>query len=351
MEFFGIQFAPLRVPLQRRLQTLAAAAWICVLGFGGVVSWLLAIYLILFTEWIRYFMFIYLGWIYYDRNTCSEGGRGQRWTSWNRNSAWWKYFCDYFPLKLVKTVDLDPSKNYLFCSFPHGILATGAFGAFATEGIGFSKLFPNLVPRIVTLRQHFMVPFFREFIYGFGACESGRDSIECLLNNHNKISNPNELNNAVVLVVGGAAESLRCRLSQYNIILSKRKGFIRVALKTGAPLVPIFSFGETDLYDQIKGNENSLLYKSQEAFRKLTGLSPVLLIGRGFFQYTFGLVPQRKPVTIVVGEPMEVPKILEPTNEQIDEYHAKFKSKLIELFETEKYKYLTNPQNTKLVIE
>lgn len=76
MEFFGIQFAPLRVPLQRRLQTLAAAAWICVLGFGGVVSWLLTIYLILFTEWIRYFMFIYLGWIYYDRSTCSEGGRG-----------------------------------------------------------------------------------------------------------------------------------------------------------------------------------------------------------------------------------------------------------------------------------
>lgn len=159
-----------------------------------------------------------------------------------------------------------------------------------------------------------------------GACESGKESIEWLLNNRKKLSNPNELNNAVVLVVGGAAESLRCRLSQYNIILSKRKGFIRVALKTGlvfslkykcynficmhnncfvfyisnrAPLVPIFSFGETDLYDQIKGNENSLLYKSQEAFRKLTGLSPVLLVGRGFFQYTFGLVPQRKPVTIV----------------------------------------------------
>ena len=33
-----------------------------------------------------------------------------------------KYYADYFSMKLVKTFegDLDPNKNYLFCSHPHG---------------------------------------------------------------------------------------------------------------------------------------------------------------------------------------------------------------------------------------
>ena len=85
-----------------------------------------------------------------------------------RNCAWWRYYCEYFPLKLVKTVDLDPSRNYLFCSFPHGILSAGAFGAFATDILGFEKLFPGLNPRILTLDVHFQIPLFREFCYSLG---------------------------------------------------------------------------------------------------------------------------------------------------------------------------------------
>ncbi|XP_015121847.1 2-acylglycerol O-acyltransferase 2-A [Diachasma alloeum] len=347
MELLGVKFAPLRVPLERRLQTLAAGAWFCVLGFGSFIGWMITFYCLVFGQWLRYLTLVYLYWVFYlDWNTYKRGGRSDRWISWMRNSSWWRYFCAYFPVKLVKTVDLDPSRNYLLCSFPHGILATGAFAAFSTDILNCKNVFPGLEPRIVTLDQHFKIPFFREFVYSFGACGACSESLEYLL----QPKSQNEKSTAVVLVVGGAAESLKCRPSTYDIILKKRKGFVKIALKTGTPLVPVFSFGETDLYDQIRSTEDSFLNKVQEFIRKICGIAPVIVVGRGFFQYTFGLIPQRKPVTVVVGEPLELPKILKPSQEEIDEYHQKFTEKLIELFETEKHKYLENPEKIKLSI-
>lgn len=41
---------------------------------------------------------------------------------WIRNWTVWKYFVDYFPAELVRTVELSPNTNYLFAIFPHGIL-------------------------------------------------------------------------------------------------------------------------------------------------------------------------------------------------------------------------------------
>lgn len=66
-----------------------------------------------------------------------------------------------------------------------------------------------------------------------------------------------------------------------------------------APLVPVFSFGETDLYSQVDNPEGSFLRWVQESWKKVTGVAPVLPIGRGLFQYSFGIVPQRRPVTVV----------------------------------------------------
>jgi 2-acylglycerol O-acyltransferase 2 len=39
--------------------------------------------------------------------------------------------------------------------------------------------------------------------------------------------------NAAVVMIGGAQESLYCRPNNYQFVIKKRKGFIRVAFKTG----------------------------------------------------------------------------------------------------------------------
>lgn len=52
---------------------------------------------------------------------------------------------------------------------------------------------------------------------------------------------------AITIVVGGAAESLSAHPGTADLTLKKRYGFVKVAIKRGAALVPVFSFGENDV--------------------------------------------------------------------------------------------------------
>lgn len=56
---------------------------------------------------------------------------------------------------------------------------------------------------------------------------------------------------AVLIVVGGAAEALLAKPKTNDLIIKKRHGFIKLALVNGSSLVPVLSFGENDLYDQV----------------------------------------------------------------------------------------------------
>ena len=64
-------------------------------------------------------------------------------------------------------------------------------------------------------------------------------------------------------------------------------------------LVPCFAFGENDLYDQIDNPEGSLLKFLQKRLTKVFGFSMPLFRGRGVFNYTFGILPRRRPITTV----------------------------------------------------
>uniref|UniRef100_A0A3B3TPW6 2-acylglycerol O-acyltransferase 2-B-like n=1 Tax=Poecilia latipinna TaxID=48699 RepID=A0A3B3TPW6_9TELE len=104
---------------------------------------------------------LYAGWLWLDWDTPTSGGRRCHWV---RKWSVWRHFRDYFPLELVKTVDLDPTQNYIFGFHPHGVLVAGAFGNFCTEATGFSRLFPGLRSHLLMLPFWFRVPFFRDYI-------------------------------------------------------------------------------------------------------------------------------------------------------------------------------------------
>ena len=66
--------------------------------------------------------------------------------------------------------------------------------------------------------------------------------------------------------------------------------------------MPIFSFGENEIYDQVENSPGTWLCWFQDGLQKIMGGSIPLFYGRGVFQYSFGLMPYRQPIT-TVGEP------------------------------------------------
>ena len=100
---------------------------------------------------------------------------------WVRHCSFWKHLSNYFPVRIIKTAELDSEKgNYLLGSHPHGILCSGAFISLATEGAGWAKKFPNLVPHLLMLPAYFQVPGMREFMLLLGKTSSQtKDQVCC----------------------------------------------------------------------------------------------------------------------------------------------------------------------------
>ncbi|CAO2623579.1 Diacylglycerol O-acyltransferase 2-like protein 6, partial [Lemmus lemmus] len=212
----------------------------------------------------------------------------------------WKYFQSYFPVKLVKTHDLSPKHNYIIVSHPHGVLSFGAFINFATEATGFSRIFPSITPFLATLEGIFWIPIVREYVMSMGICPVSELALKHKLTQKGS-------GNAVIVVVGGASEALLCRPGVSTLYLKNHKGFVKLALKTGAHLVPTFTFGETEVYDQVLFHEDSWMYKFQSFFRRIFGFYFCVFYGQGFNQGSLGLLPYHKPI-VTVGECCSQPR-------------------------------------------
>ncbi|KAG8008212.1 Diacylglycerol O-acyltransferase 2 [Nibea albiflora] len=307
-------FWPCRSKMEKHLQVISVLQWVISFLALGAACTLLLLYLFCTDCWVIAAM--YFAWLIVDWNTPKQGS--------------------FDPL--IKTHNLLPSRNYIFGYHPHGIFCFGAFCNFGTEATGFSKKFPGIKPSLATLAGNFRFPILRDYLMSGGICPVNRNSIDYLLTR-------NGTGNAVVIVVGGAAESLQCAPGMNSVTLKNRKGFVRLALQKGSDLVPVYSFGENEAYKQLIFEEGSYWRSLQKKFQKILGFAPCLFHGCGlFFGNSWGIVPYSKPITtigkflyfIVIGEPITVPKIEDPADEIVDMYHEMYITSLQCLFD--KYK-------------
>jgi 1-acyl-sn-glycerol-3-phosphate acyltransferase len=163
----------------------------------------------------------------------------------------------------------------------------------------------------------FNCPLLREFCLWGGGREVSAASIRHALHS----------NRSIILVPGGQREMIHIRpVDEYVTYVTRHKGFIRLALECGVPLVPIVSIGEQ------YSLQNLYLPKIQRWTLKHLGVGfPVFPYGRWYLP-----IPNRCPLTVIIGEPIQVPYIPHPTVEEVDKYHAEYYEQVRLLFDTYK---------------
>lgn len=79
--------------------------------------------------------------------------------------------------------------------------------------------------------------------------------------------------------------------------------------------------------------------------------SPPVIHGRGIFTYNYGVLPFRRSIVSVVGTPIECPKILDPSLEEILTYQKKYLAELVNLYDTHKDRYAIDRKRSLAFIE
>ncbi|OSX64047.1 hypothetical protein POSPLADRAFT_1045179 [Postia placenta MAD-698-R-SB12] len=306
----NIDFVPSKIPRKRRLQTLAVAIW------STSFVWSTFAFLILLSfPPLWPLLAVYMLWALCIDTSPEHGGR---FSPWFRAGRFWRYFADYYP-------------------------ASGALCTFATESTGFSHFYPGIIPHLLTLTSNFRVPFYRDILLAMGVCSVSKQSCSNVLKN-----GPGH---AITIVVGGAAESLSARPGTADLTLRKRLGFIKIAIQHGADLVPVFSFGENDIYQQMPNEKGTSVYALQKKFQNVFGFTLPLFHGRGLLNYNLGLMPYRRRIVVVVGHPIHVEKCEKPTLEEVTHVQQLYIEELIRIWNTYKDEYARTRKRELSIIE
>ncbi|CAI7647630.1 unnamed protein product [Penicillium manginii] len=329
-----IHWAPLNIGIERRLQTL-----IVLCHTLTIVLFLCSFF---FTCAIPLFWPLLLPYLVYITlfSTAPTSGELKGRSNILRSLPIWSIYASYFPATLHREEALPPTKKYIFGYHPHGIISHGAFAAFGTEALGFKKLFPGITNTLLTLDSNFRIPFYRDYALAMGLASVSRQSCENILSK----GGPNNagMGRAITIVIGGARESLNAQPHSLKLVLKRRKGFVKLAIRTGADLVPVLAFGENDLYQQVDSDQHPVIHKVQMLVKSTMGFTIPLFHARGVFNYDVGLMPYRRPLNIVVGRPIPVMQQADRDlidDKYIDLLHARYVEELRRLWDTWKDVY------------
>lgn len=235
----------------------------------------------------------------------------------------------YFPAKSIFLPKLSKDRSYILAAWPHGLFGGGNhYGLCDFEEAGFYPIYSGASVMLY-------LPFVRRFVTMVGWTSVTKAGLSRVLDT--KKYGPSYPFSIVHLVVGGIHEMFYTPGYAVNeqIIITKRKGFIKLALETGADIIPMYSFGANQTYYRIAG-PNSWMCKVSTALR--VSLTPWF----GRFWIPFGFLPFCQPILTVSGDVFPVPKVATGavTDELVQQVHADFSKALRQLFDTYKKVYV-----------
>ena len=258
--------------------------------------------------------------------------------SWRR-SRLWKLYAEFFSACMIKTVPIDASQGpFIFGVHPHGILALSAPAMFGSEATGFSQKFPGIDIRVAVVNFAFYMPIGREFAMACGCISADRSSVLAAIDG----------GKSVAIYIGGADEALLAgHPSQFGIVLAKRTGFIKIAIETGASLVPCITFGEHETYSQVF---RPFIRRFQVQLMKMCGFSlPVFKPN-----YLVPLMPRKVKMTTIIGSPIKTER-LSPTDPRFEaavaDTHKRYVEALKQLHAEHRQQYGSEAEQHLEVVE
>merc|ERR1740121_2869519 len=127
----------------------------------------------------------------------------------------------------------------------------------------------------------------------------------------------------LMMVPGGFHEATISCPGHERVYLKTRMGFVKYALRFGYDLVPCYTFGEADLLANPQGGWKWRFW--------LNSLNIPAVLPFGW--PPFPLFPRRGvDLVTVVGPPVPMPLIKNPTDKDVKEHHARYVAAFQELY-------------------
>mmetsp|Transcript_119887 Transcript_119887/g.344425 ORF Transcript_119887/g.344425 Transcript_119887/m.344425 type:complete len:380 (+) Transcript_119887:75-1214(+) len=248
-----------------------------------------------------------------------ELGDGRPWR-WFAEREWgYHAFRTFLSLRLhvPETLRDRPSEQpVVFAVHPHGVASDYRV---LMDGMLYEAL-PGRSIFTLAASILFYIPFVRELCLWTRCIDASRSvAARALKRGH-----------SLMVIPGGELEQIRTKMGREEVTLSTRTGFVRLALQSGAALVPCYAFGCVDLYTTF-----SALASPREWLRKRLGICIPLYWG------SIGVLPKQLPVDVVMGDPVDFScaKHGDPTAEEVVLAHAEYIAALRCLFDTNKDKF------------
>lgn len=218
----------------------------------------------------------------------------------------WPVSHGYFPVSLTvwdgRTFSSRPSSHhlavlpdtYILALHPHGpfpLSASLLMPQLAVFGAALGDCFARL--RFAAASAVFWLPVVRDMYLALGCVEASRKTLTHVLMH----------GYSVAILPGGEHEQLLVCAddSPFEDIVAPRDGLFRLAIETGSPIVPAFSFGERRSYTSL---DFLLSWRLWLVERHRIGIP--CAYGRHWWA---PFVPKPTPVRLVVGKALQLPRV------------------------------------------
>jgi len=224
----------------------------------------------------------------------------------------------------------------LWCLHPHGTAVGLGFtlnGAIRFRTLQPTKFVPPAVDAVLMPHRQascsgvmapvlFTIPLLRNVLLGFGCCTPAtKAGMTSLMRQGLDFG----------ILPGGMEEVALYAYQRERIYIQHRAGFVKYALQYGYLLLPGYTFGECDLYQSMTRGASIRLW-----MQKHLGFIVPIFWG----PYWAWWLPNRNvALHTVIGSPLKLPKIQNPSPQDVKHWHAQYMEAMQTLFDTHKEKF------------